>query len=141
MAVTTTTALILGGAALGAGVGAASGVMGMRDAKRQAIGIGEQASFAVSERLRQAVKMEQNQAVSYLKSGVTLEGTPEAVMAETREFAAEDARQIFKESDIQQANLKRLAKTQMFSSVLKGMGQGAMAGAKFGLPQTNMRSL
>lgn len=131
MAVTTTTALILGaGAALGAAGGFAEGLSNKKQANTNIEALNENADFTASERIREAQKLKQQQAVSYLKSGVLLSGTPELVMQETSDYAREDVRQIFKQRDIQAKNLTSAANTRMFTSLLKGVSSGALLGFK-----------
>ncbi len=121
MAVTTTTALILGGAALG-GV---SGAMGIKQANSSIDVLNENAYNTSQERIRQAEELRSRQAVSFLKSGVLLSGTPELVMNETADYANRDVRQVFKQRDIQAKNLRSSAYTNMFTSIIKGGLQGA----------------
>jgi len=131
MAVTTTTAIILGaGAILGTGAGIAKGVADKKQAGRNADLLNKQAGFAAQERMRQADKLKSMQKVSYLKSGVLLSGTPELVMNETMDFAQADARQIFRTKDIQTRNLQSAAKTGMFTNTLQGLSSGLGLGMK-----------
>ena len=128
MAVGTTTAIILGGAALGATSGAVQGIAAKKQANTQIDLLDQQAGFAAAERQRQADDLQKRQKVSYLKSGVLLTGSPLRIMEETDKYAQADKRQIFSQASIQSSNLSSAANTGIFKSLFGGMAQGAMAG-------------
>jgi hypothetical protein len=87
-----------------------------------------QSEYSASERVRQAKKLQEEQTVGYLKSGVLLSGTPEMVIQETADYAMEDVRQIFKQRDIQSRMIEQQRKTSAISSIFGGLGKGLYTG-------------
>lgn len=132
MGALSTAAMIGIGATIGGTTGLASGLINNKNLSAQAEGVQRQAEYTANERIRQADKLQQQQTVGFLKSGVFLEGTPELVLEETKQFALEDVRQIFRESEIQSKALLEKGRLGIFTSTIGGALQGGFSGFRIG---------
>ena len=99
------TALIAAAAIAGAGASVYGGIQGEKEAKKQAGFAESQAATAAAETERVTARtvglekketedLRKRQQLAYLKSGVTLEGSPLLVMEETRRLGAENVAEI-----------------------------------------------
>ena len=113
--------------------GAVQGISQARNARNEAKALQAQTKDKVNERARQARKLMSQQKTSFLKSGVYLEGTPEAVINETYDTSLEDINAMIKDTDIATNNLMRQGRTAFFSSIIDGVIQGAASAFSNGL--------
>ena len=111
--------LIMAVASLGLGV--AQGVSSVKQTQDQLDANTAQANDAITARKKQAIKLLNQQKTSFLKSGVYLEGTPEAVLDETATTSAEDIQALLNDSDNKANLLKRQGTTAFASSMLSAL--------------------
>ena len=118
------TALLIGSAvaSIGGGISQAS------EARSQAKSAQEQAEVQARATAREAIDVEKRQKLSFLKSGVALEGSPLLILAETREKGLENVEAI-------QGQGRQQAK-----SILRG-GRSALIGGLTSAAQTGVGSI
>lgn len=88
------------------------------DTANQLDALTSQASYNASERKRQATEQMATQKTSYLKSGVTLSGSPTDVITETSDYAQADINAMYSGYFAQTTSIKNQAITQMWSDTL-----------------------
>lgn len=126
---------LLVAAAVGAGASALGGIQAKREADKQARLANEQAAAraAETERVtkRQAELEQRNidqtidrQKLAYLKSGVTLEGSPLLKLEETRRLGAENIDEINKAGEAQAS--AQVAEGRVQAQQLKASGRQAL---------------
>jgi vacuolar-type H+-ATPase subunit H len=103
-------------------LGAAGGIAGMKQAGKEAQAIVNETEFEAREREKETQKTLGGQTMSFLKSGVTLEGTPSAVLEETKTIGEQDAAAIRKFGRTKAKNVKRKARDEMFQGVVSSVG-------------------
>lgn len=109
------TALIIGGLQL------ASGVSQMKDANRQARAIAAEGDIVAANKAKEIRAKAAMQKVSFLNSGLTLDGTPMSVIEETFDTGLQDVNQI-------RSNYGARAKSAVSagrSAMLKGFASAA----------------
>lgn len=115
--------LMVASAVLSAG----AGIAGMDAAKDEAQALVNESEFKARGREDETQAILGNQTMSFLKSGVTLEGSVGAVLDETKRVGKEDAAAIRKFGRTQASNVKKKARGEMFSSIV-GAGSSIAGG-------------
>ena len=116
------------------------GAEAQKAAKTESRALRGQAALALSESDREAVQLqerneefEQRQRLSFLKSGVRLEGTPLEVLAETKRAGEEEVESI-RESGVAQAGLFRsrgqILERRGRAAFIGSLGQASTSGAQ-----------
>jgi glutaredoxin len=130
-----TTALIAAAALAGAGASIYGGIEGQKAGKEQAALAESDAAAAARETQRvtsktvdaekkNIEKTQRQQQIAYLKSGVTLEGSPLLVMEETRRLGAENIAEI--EAAGKAQSEAQLAEGRRTAQTAKAAGRQAM---------------
>lgn len=116
-----------------------SGIGQAQAAEEQADIIGRETTEAAKQRKKQIQALASRQKVDFLKSGVTLEGTPIDIFADTFKTGQEDIDTIIRSGRSQQRAVISRGRSALTSSLISGIGQAAFgAGNLFntGLSQT-----
>lgn len=104
----------------------AGGLSSMAAGREQAEAQVEQTEDAMRQRTRKTMELEKIQKLNYLKSGVSLEGSPLLIMAETRDIGAQDVTNIRDSGQDAASSYISQGRQSLFSSV--GQAAGSMAG-------------
>lgn len=114
-------------AALQVGGGLLSASSSARQGKKQAEALIEQGNLAAGQKAKQVSKAAASQKVSFLNSGLMLEGTPMNVIESTFNTGLEDINQISTNANRAAKNAVSAARTQAISSIVSGFGSAAMS--------------
>lgn len=106
---------------LAAGAQLLGGLSARQESKRQARVAQIEAEEKARERKRESERLKKRQLVGFLKSGVTLEGTPELLLRETEELGREDVAAIRRTGRAQAQG----ARAQGRQALISGIGGAA----------------
>lgn len=131
-----TAAIILGTTSMGASV--YSGYQQNKAAKAEAAALNDQANLAQAEASRSADiaqqendRLRRSQKLAFIKSGVSLEGSPLLLLEQTRQFGKEQVQSILSRGQAQAGVLSTQAsqaKNQGRAALVGGIGSAAQAG-------------
>lgn len=120
-------------------------VSGMMQAQSQAKSAVAQGNIQMQERAKQVRYAAARQNVSFLNSGLSLEGTPMDVINETFDTGLADIRAIGANANAQSKNIIGQARTQAIGQIAGAFGDGSFGGmvtsAGSYLPDTALFSL
>lgn len=117
---------------IGAGLGALKGIAGVSAAEKQAKMVTRQAEMKSKNKALKTMVRAGRQKVSFLGSGLTLEGTPMSVLTSTYDTGRADAQQIVSNANVRSRNMMSQARTQMVMDIASGASAGFTAGG--GMP-------
>jgi len=121
----------MGAMAVGLGLGAAAsiyaGIQQKKEADIQANIAREESIAEAKKKGEEAEKFMESQELSYLKSGVMLEGSPLMVLADTSRKSLEEQRSIRRAGSAKAETLKRTGRAALISGLLGG-GAGIAKG-------------
>lgn len=102
-------------------LGVAGGVADYNQAKSDARAVERETALNVAERKKLTEQQLGNQTMTFLKSGVNLEGSADAVLEETKKIGSEDvaAMQLFGRNKAK--NIKRQGRAGLFNSLTGGI--------------------
>ncbi len=120
------------GTAVAAGGEIYQGISEAQAAEEQANIVGKQASESARERKRQIQRLASKQKVSFLKSGVSLEGTPIDILSETFNIGQQDINAILETGRSQQRALIKGGRDALIGGFTKAIGTGLTGFQQFG---------
>lgn len=104
----------------------------------------EESRLEAAQKAREATKFRQKQAAMYLKSGVTLEGTPALVLEETRRLAQQEVDAITKRGQAQADYIKLQGETSKVmlkrAAALERSGRNSLLGSVLGAGADSLAS-
>ena len=95
-----------------------------REAQRQAKTTLQQAAIEAQQVAKEDAQFRGRMEVSFLKSGVTLEGTPLLVLEQARKDSMEDIKNLKKGAQLRASSIRRQGRDAMIQGVL-GAGETA----------------
>jgi len=118
--------IILAVASVGAGI--VQGISNIKNSNSEADAVVNNAQQQINERARQAKRLMSQQKTSYLKGGVYFDsGSANEVINETYDTMFKDITDMANDANTSANNLRRQGKTAFFTSILKGVENGAMS--------------
>jgi hypothetical protein len=117
-----------------AGLQVVGGIQANREARRQSRIAKAEAEERAQARARDVKKFRARQMVNFLKSGVTLEGTPTDVLTETEKLGAQEVSSIRGAGRERARTLRAQGRQALFSGIsgaLRTGSQAAIAGGSF----------
>ena len=114
--------------AVGLGLGAVNGMMGVESAEDEANDIVREGSLQAEKRRNIAIAQASQQKVSFLSSGLSLEGTPMQVISSTLQTGKSDVNQIIQNYNTKSSNIMSQARSQAIGSMITGTMTGFQAG-------------
>lgn len=96
---------------------------------QQTKGVAEEGAIKAAERAKRAKILGAKQKASFLNAGVTLQGTPQSIIADTYKTGLEDIELIKKNYDQRNANIMTQAKMAQEEGMM-AVERGQMAGAR-----------
>lgn len=109
-----------------------SGVKQEEEARRQADIVDREGEIEAARLAEEGKKFGARQEMSYLKSGVLLEGSPLLVLADTNRKNLEDQSNTRASASARSSSLRRSGREAFVSSLFQGISQMAGGGAKAG---------
>ncbi len=122
------------------GIAAAQAYQGMENAEDQATAVVRKARIDAENQKKTTLGRAGKQKASFLSSGLTLEGTPMAVLSETYQTGIEDTQNIIDAGNTNSKNIMSAARTKAMSDIAMSAamaGIGAMAKSAAPATQTN----
>lgn len=113
--------------AAGAGLNIAGGIQANREARRQARIAREEAAEQAAARRQEVDRFKSKQIVSFLKSGVELQGTPLAVLDETEREGQKEVSSILRAGQERSRALRLEGRTRLLQGLSSGLSTGAQA--------------
>jgi hypothetical protein len=116
-------------AALNVGAGIFSASSSLSQGKKQSQALIEQGNLQAQQKAIQTKRAAATQKVSFLNSGLLLEGTPINVIESTLSTGIEDINQINRNATSAAKNAVGGARNQAIASIASGLGSAAISGA------------
>lgn len=120
-------------AAVYVGLSAASAIGSYNQSKSQARQAIKQGEIAMKNRADEIRSLAAKQRVSYLASGLELEGTPNAVIADTYNTGIEDVNAIRESANQQSKNILTAARAKLLGDIAKTAVSAYSMGADSGI--------
>lgn len=103
----------------------AQGVSAQKAATSEAEASVERTEAQARQRVRDTMELEKEQQLRFLKSGVSLEGSPLLVLAETRDIGAEDTQNILEAGRQERNQIMSQGRGALFSGLTQAAGTAA----------------
>ena len=132
---TATAALILSGVSAAGAV--VSGIQQSKEADRQAKIAQQQSEAEARSEARSNIALEKRQKLSFLKSGVALEGSPLLLLEETRREGGKNVENVLAGGINQAQSLKASGRQALIGGIASGVGTAASGFASFGSTPEN----
>jgi len=119
------TAVILKGISTAASI--VSGIQQFSQANKQSKRAQEEAEARAREEARANIEFEGRQKLAFLKSGVSLEGSPLLVLADTRERGQQNIQNIIDSGEARASAIRGAGRNALFGGFAQGLGTAAGA--------------
>lgn len=105
-----------------------SAIQSINQSKKEAAATVREGELATKEKAKEVRYKAARQTVSFLNSGLTLEGTPNAVIGETYSTGLEDINNIRSNYNTKSKNIISAGRTEAIGKIASGFGNFAMGG-------------
>lgn len=118
------TALLIAAVASAAG-SAIGGIQQSREARSQANKASEEAELQSRAEARETIKLEKQQKLAFLKSGVALEGSPLLLLSETKRKGKENIEAITESGRVRASSIRASGRGALISGLTSAAGTAA----------------
>lgn len=108
------------------------GIQQSKEASKQAKLAQREAELQARAEARENIFLEKRQKLAFLKSGVSLEGSPLLLLAETRRMGGENIQAIITSGSTRASSIRASGRQALIGGLTKGIGTAASGFSSFG---------